>query len=144
MNFLENLHWFCLETNHKQTTYRSIFIEKRDNLEIGSELEVAGQSGVVIASSEMGITVFDLFNEIMTVEDMVRFLKQNQVEGEYFGAGLVLRTFIQMLDMTPTMARVDNTTVATVEEVGECSVKIEDTDSYDEYLGFSDQDQRPK
>ena len=94
----------------------------------------------------MGITVFDLFNEIMTVDDMGRFLKQNRVEGEYFGAGLVLRTFLQMLDMTQRMSKADNTssTVATVVEVGECSVKIEDTDSYDEYLGFSDQDQLPK
>jgi hypothetical protein len=49
----------------------------------------------------MGITVFDLFNEIITEEDMKRFLHKNNVVEEYFGAGLILRTFLQMIDMVP-------------------------------------------
>lgn len=36
----------------------------------------------MIASSWMGITIFDLFNEIIAEEDMVKFLKDKGPKGE--------------------------------------------------------------
>ena len=56
-------------------------------------------SGQVIASSKMGITVFDLFGEIMTVDDMHRFLKKMGVNEGYSGAALILRSFLVLMDL---------------------------------------------
>ena len=53
----------------------------------------------MIASSKMGITVFDLFGEIMTVDDMHRFLKKMGVNEGYSGAALILRSFLVLMDL---------------------------------------------
>ena len=47
----------------------------------------------------MGITVFDLFGEIMTVDDMHRFLKKMGVNEGYSGAALILRSFLVLMDL---------------------------------------------
>ena len=94
----------------------------------------------------MGITVFDLFNEIITGEDMKRFLQQHGVKEDYFGAGLILRTFLQMLEIAPirksrstAVCVINPSTTVITEIVDECPVKIEETDSYDE-IDYSDQE----
>ena len=56
----------------------------------------------------MGITIFDLFNEIMTEEDMKRFLITNGITEEFFGHGLALRSLLQMIELSPAIT---NTTV---------------------------------
>ena len=86
----------------------------------------------------MGITVFDLFNEIITGEDMKRFLKDQKIKEEYFGAGLVLRTFLQMVELSPKS--VSTNLESDPEIVDNCQIKIEESDSYDEMIGFSDQE----
>ena len=67
----------------------------------------------------MGITIFDLFNEIIAEEDMVKFLKDKGPKGEvaslvfthvnlwlgvtdkdYNGAALVLRCFLLLVDLS--------------------------------------------
>ena len=72
--------------NYTNVRYQVIFYEKLF-------------SGQVIASSKMGITVFDLFGEIMTVDDMHRFLKKMGVNEGYSGAALILRSFLVLMDL---------------------------------------------
>ena len=87
----------------------------------------------------MGITIFDLFNEIMTEEDMKRFLFTNGINEEFFGHGLALRSLLQMIELSPVIT---NTTVVsnsnTEQPIEECHVKVEEIDdSYDEMIGYS-------
>ena len=51
---------------------------------IGDEITVAGETGPLIASSGMGITIFDLFSEVLEEKDMMNFLKKNNVTGNGF------------------------------------------------------------
>ena len=86
----------------------------------------------------MGITVFDLFNEIITIDDMKRFLQIHDVKEDYFGAGLIIRAFLQMIDISPGFSNISEPVI--VPEVPEdCPVKIEESDSYDE-IEYSDQE----
>ena len=56
--------------------------------------------GALIASSSMGVTVFDLFNEIITRNDMIRFISDNGItEQDYEGAALILRCFLLLMDL---------------------------------------------
>merc|ERR1712130_175548 len=87
----------------------------------------------------------------MTEDDMKRFLLENNVREEHFGAALVLRTFLQMIELTPRRSQANNCapSVALTSQVpvDDCSVKIEDTDSYDEMIEqdmYSDQDIRSR
>ena len=51
---------------------------------IGDEITAAGETGSLIASSGMGITIFDLFSEVLEEKDMMKFLKKNNVIGNGF------------------------------------------------------------
>lgn len=37
---------------------------------LNKKIEIGNISGVVVASSAMGFTIFDLFNEIINIDDM--------------------------------------------------------------------------
>ena len=63
-------------------------------------------------------------------------------QGDHFGAGLILRTFLQMIDISPG-SNTSEISFAALPEISEdCPVKIEETDSYDEIelLNYSDQE----
>ena len=73
---------------------------------------------------------------------MKRFLQQNKVTEEYFGAGLILRTFLQMIELRsdlpislPITFTNSSTSNQIPDQIEECPVKIEEMDSYDE-IGF--------
>ena len=52
-------------------------------MDIGAEIKIQKESGTLIASSSMGITIFDLFTEVLNEEDMRRFLKMNNIKGKF-------------------------------------------------------------
>ena len=86
--------------------------------------------------SAMGITVFDLFNEIITEYDMQKFLDENSISGVFSGASLILRAFLLMVDMA-------NCSLS----MSESDIKIEDIGSTDEFddgievIPFNDNEQ---
>jgi len=74
---------------------------------------------------------------------MKRFLKDQKVNEEYFGAGLIIRTFLQMIELSPsTLSDQKNSTNSEneIELIDNCQIKIEDSDSYDEMIGYSDEE----
>ena len=66
-------------------------------------MEVADIEGTLVGASSLGLSVFDLFNEVLTADDMLRFLAQNNVEENHFGAGLIVRTFLLMIEFATGM-----------------------------------------
>ena len=65
--------------------------------EIGDEISFKDLKGTLLASNTMGITIFDLFSEIIEESDMKKFLEINGIKEQFTGAGLVLRTFLAIL-----------------------------------------------
>ena len=55
----------------------------------------SGSKGSIIASSAMGVTIFDLFGEIFSENDMINFLKENGIDPNgLIGGGLAIRCFL--------------------------------------------------
>ena len=113
--------------------------------------------GGLIASSWMGITVFDLFNEIIAEDDMHKFLKDKGPKGiaekDYNGAALVLRCFLLLVDLSngikqTTVKEIEHPHVEIKEEIVEIDfnepqsneIAIIDTNLYDEESGSSDEE----
>ena len=67
-------------------------------MKIGSKMIVGNTEGILVAASSLGLSIFDLFNEVLTADDMQKFLKQNNVFENHFGAGLIIRTLLLILD----------------------------------------------
>ena len=61
-------------------------------------MSVGNTEGILVAASSLGLSIFDLFNEVLTADDMQKFLKQNNVFENHFGAGLIIRTLLLILD----------------------------------------------
>lgn len=61
-------------------------------------MSVENTEGILVAASSLGLSIFDLFNEVLTADDMQKFLKQNNVFENHFGAGLIIRTLLLILD----------------------------------------------
>ena len=80
MEILQSLKWSCIETSEGQSSSRRIILTENEypseHLAIGEHIDTGTHRGCLIASSWMGITIFDLFNEIITPDDMTKFLKQ--------------------------------------------------------------------
>ena len=74
MNLLESIRWDCIEWNEKRslTVTSNIF-----DSEVGQQIILNGQKGIYVASSGLGITIFDLFSEILQESDMKRFLRDH-------------------------------------------------------------------
>ena len=74
MNLLESIRWDCIELNDKRslTVTSKIF-----DSEVGQQIIQNGQKGIYVASSGLGITIFDLFSEILQESDMKRFLRDH-------------------------------------------------------------------
>ena len=48
----------------------------------------------------MGVTVFDLFNEVLSQTDLESFLHSHGINyGDYRGHGLILRSFLLLVDL---------------------------------------------
>ena len=74
MNLLESIRWDCIEWNDRRslTVTNKIF-----DSEIGQQIILNGKKGIYVASSGLGITIFDLFSEILQESDMKRFLRDH-------------------------------------------------------------------
>ena len=58
------------------------------------------KNGIYLASSRFGITIFDLFSEILQDNDMRHFLRENKIDDtNYNQASLILRCFLLLLDL---------------------------------------------
>lgn len=68
---------------------------------VGEQVDIQpGIIGTLIASSEMGITIFDLFGEILTPDDMKGLLQRNGIAPEnYEGTRLAIRCLLLLLDL---------------------------------------------
>jgi len=74
MNLLESIRWDCIEWNDR----RSLTVTNKNfDSEIGQQIILNGQKGIYVASSGLGITIFDLFSEILQESDMKRFLRDH-------------------------------------------------------------------
>merc|ERR1711935_407105 len=96
MDLLGTLKWACLEVNNR----RKVLIDDVFNGDLGSAATIGNVQGTYLASSKLGITVFDLFAEILDEVDLRRFLKEHQIDSQDFDhAGLVLRSFLLLVDL---------------------------------------------
>jgi len=96
MDLLGTLKWACLEVNN----CRKVLIDDVVNGDLGSAATIGNVQGTYLASSKLGITVFDLFAEILDEVDLRRFLKEHQIDSQDFDhAGLVLRSFLLLVDL---------------------------------------------
>merc|ERR1711892_1053892 len=96
MDLLGTLKWACLEVNN----CRKVLIDDVVNGDLGSAATIGNVQGTYLASSKLGITVFDLFAEILDEVDLRRFLYKHQVNSDEFDrAGLVLRSFLLLVDL---------------------------------------------
>lgn len=101
MNLLDSLQWDCVQFNG-QESHRSIVVgEKLTKYTIGESVMANGRAGTYLASSQLGITVFDLFSEILNEKDLKLFLTSNQIDITGFKdlAALVLRAFLLLVDL---------------------------------------------
>ena len=79
MNLLDSLQWDCVQFNG-QESHRSIVVgETLTKYAIGESVMTNGRAGTYLASSQLGITAFDLFSEILNEKDLKLFLTSNQV-----------------------------------------------------------------
>ena len=83
--------------------------------------------------SEMGITVFDLFGEILTNEDMKGLLSRNGISPEnYEGTRLAIRCLLLLLDLGKVCDKIKQLHTGQSVPV----VKVEEIDTgYDEGKG---------
>ena len=79
MDIIPNLRWDCIEFTGK-SAYRTILVDDEmfTSRNLGDELCKESLSGVYVASSKFGITIFDLFSEVLQEKDLKRFLTDNQ------------------------------------------------------------------
>jgi hypothetical protein len=69
--------------------------------DVGEEVVIVGGKCRVIACSDMGVTIFDLFGEIMDQNDIRSFLEDNSIECATYSYGaLVARLVIFLIDIT--------------------------------------------
>ena len=76
---------FISQANHLESESRRRLIYLQQNISVGDQIsninsfgsqslhkkiEIGNISGLVVASSAMGFTIFDLFNEIINIDDM--------------------------------------------------------------------------
>ena len=68
---------------------------------VGEQVDIQpGIIGTLIASSGMGVTIFDLFGEILTPNDMKGLLQRNGIAPEnYEGTRLAIRCLLLLLDL---------------------------------------------
>ena len=80
---------------------RSIIIKKDFGIEykIGSNLIINGRSTTIVASSDNGVTVFDLFGEILSEDDMRAMLFENGISDIYNSKSLILRCCLLLIDL---------------------------------------------
>lgn len=52
-----------------------------DSISVGDHIEVGDKQGILIASSRMGVTIFDLFGEILSQEDLKTFTSSHGMLG---------------------------------------------------------------
>ncbi len=81
---------------------RSIYIDRGECLAspIGETIDNGTRSGELVASSTMGLTIFDLFREIMTEKDMKYFLLSHGIKDRYDGNSLALRCLLLLMDLS--------------------------------------------
>ena len=99
MDLLGTLKWACLEVS--STNCRSVIIDEVIDGDLGSVVRIGSIEGTYLASSKLGVTVFDLFGEILDEVDLRRFLKENEIDkcDEFDRAGLILRSFLLLVDL---------------------------------------------
>ena len=79
MNLLPTLQWDCVEFHGKES-YRTLLVgEPLTKYSIGETVTAAGKIATYLASSKLGITMFDLFGEILQRHDLEQFLTANKV-----------------------------------------------------------------
>ena len=69
MNLIETLQWDCIQWSGKESS-RSVLVNHQMKQSIGEEVISNGKSGLYLASSKCGITIFDLFAEILREDDL--------------------------------------------------------------------------
>ena len=101
--------------------------------------------GTKIADSDMGVTVFDLFNEVLSQSDLESFLHSHGINyGDYRGHGLILRSFLLLVDLSKNGLLVTSNPEKDkndyqVAEVAEVDVKVEFVEeSNDHGYGITD------
>jgi hypothetical protein len=81
---------------------RSIYIDRGECLAspIGAIIDNGTRSGELVASSTMGLTIFDLFREIMSDKDMKYFLLSHGIKDRFDGNSLALRCLLLLIDLS--------------------------------------------
>merc|ERR1739838_1047168 len=100
MELLEPLKWDCIEWTGNQG--RSIIVNQSlQSNNIGEVIHTNGREGIYLASSQLGITIFDLFSEILEEADLRQFLIEHHVETSMFKdmSALILRAFLLLVDL---------------------------------------------
>ena len=81
---------------------RSIYIDRGKCLAqpIGATINNGTRPGQLVASSAMGLTIFDLFREIMSEKDLKYFLLSNGITDHFDGNSLALRSMLLLMDLS--------------------------------------------
>merc|ERR1712131_2900 len=79
-------------------------------------IDIGSKTGVVVASSAMGLSIFDLFNEVINTEDMKLFLTQHQVLGDFSGPALIIRCFLQMIELSHKQVHKTEENIETIQD----------------------------
>ncbi|CAG5082854.1 Oidioi.mRNA.OKI2018_I69.PAR.g10221.t1.cds [Oikopleura dioica] len=105
MNTALSVKWYCLE--HADPTgpipsIRSIYIDRGECLAqpIGATINNGTRPGQLVASSAMGLTIFDLFREIMSEKDLKYFLLSHGITDHFDGNSLALRSMLLLMDLS--------------------------------------------
>ena len=77
------------------------FLKSLQSNNIGEVIKTNGREGIYLASSQLGITIFDLFSEILEEADLRQFLIEHHVEASMFKdmSALILRAFLLLVDL---------------------------------------------
>lgn len=84
---------------------RSIYIDRGESLAqpIGATINNGTRPGQLVASSAMGLTIFDLFREIMSEKDLKYFLLSHGITDQFDGNSLALRSMLLLMDLSGIM-----------------------------------------
>lgn len=97
MEILSQINWTCVELSDKKRALYTNDLYSTNN--VGDIVPAGGSEGTLIASSSMGVTMFDLFGEIMTESDMKHFLNSHGVREQFRPGALSVRCFILLMDL---------------------------------------------